>query len=107
MKPRRASVSYVGALRAFCAFFLLSTPAGMLRAQSVYSSITDATGAIVSGADATLTNTGTNEQRQSKSDSNGNYQFVNLLPGAYSISIEKTGFRRFTRQPICAVTKQA
>ena len=33
-------------------------------------------------------------------DTSGNYQFVNLVPGQYKVEVEKPGFRRFARDPI-------
>jgi hypothetical protein len=53
----------------------------------------------VAGATVTLTNMGTNEQRKTQSGGNGDYQFVNL-PGAYGVSIDNAGFKRFTRSPV-------
>ncbi len=75
-----------------------------LSAQTVYGSIvgtvSDSTGAVIAGATVNLTNTGTNELKTMQSDGNGNYTFVNLLPGNYSIAVEKEGFKRLTRQGI-------
>jgi protocatechuate 3,4-dioxygenase beta subunit len=65
-------------------------------AQTVYGSIvgtvTDASGAAIPGANVTLTNLGTNEPKSALSDNNGNYTFVNLLPGSYGIAVEKPAF---------------
>src|SRR5262245_3849375 len=67
---------------------------------SIVGSITDATSAAVQQANVTLTNLGTGERRAMQTDTSGNYQFVNLVPGQYKIEVEKTGFRRFARDPI-------
>jgi len=73
-------------------------------AQSVYGSIvgsvTDSSGAAIPAATVTLTNEGTNERRTLQSDAEGNYTFVNLLPGEYDIAVDKDGFKHFTRRPI-------
>lgn len=73
-------------------------------AQTVYGSIVgtvaDATGSGVPSASVMLTNLGTNEARTAQTDTNGNYTFVNLLPGNYAITIEKAGFKKLVRQPI-------
>ena len=73
-------------------------------AQTVYGSIvgtaTDATGSAVPGAKVTLTNLATNEPRTVDTDGNGNYTIVNLLPGNYSIAVERAGFKKLVRQPI-------
>jgi hypothetical protein len=37
----------------------------------------------------------------------GLYQFVNLVPGRYRVEVEKTGFKRFTREPITVEVQTA
>ncbi len=93
----------------FCKFslalaLLLASAATSLSAQTVYGSIvgtvTDASGAAITGAAITLTNLGTNEARSTVADDSGNYTFVNLLPASYGIGVEKAGFKKLVRQPI-------
>ena len=67
---------------------------------SVVGTVTDASGAAVPQANVTLTNIGTADRRAAQSDSAGNYQFVNLVPGQYKLEVEIKGFRHFTREPI-------
>jgi hypothetical protein len=73
-------------------------------AQTVYGSIvgtaSDPTGSVIAAASVTLTNVATNEVRNTQTEGNGNYTFVNLLPGNYTISVERTGFKKLTRQGI-------
>jgi hypothetical protein len=75
-----------------------------LSAQTTYGSIAglvaDSSGAAISGADVTLTNTGTAEKRVQQTGSDGLYSFVNLLPGQYRIEVEKPGFKRITRPDV-------
>ena len=77
---------------------ILLAMAAVAKAQSTSGSIIgtvhDASGSVIPGAKLTLTNTGTSETRALESDSNGSYQFVNLAPGRYEITIEKQGFKR-------------
>jgi hypothetical protein len=74
---------------------------------SVVGSVTDASGSAVPQAAVTLTNLGTAERRGMVTDASGNYQFVNLVPGQYKIDVEKTGFRRFAREPITVEVQSA
>jgi len=74
---------------------------------SIVGTLTDASGSSVPGAVVTLTNTGTSERRTAESDSLGNYQFVNLVPGRYKIEIEKTGFKRITRDDVVVEVQAA
>ena len=67
---------------------------------SIIGSVNDATSGAVPQANVTLTNLGTSERRSMLTDSSGTYQFVNLVPGQYKVEVEKTGFRRFSRDPI-------
>ena len=75
-----------------------------LSGQSSYGAlvgtVTDATGANVPAAAVTITSLGTNERRVAETDSSGNYQFVNLVPGMYRVEVEKSGFKRLTRDQI-------
>src|SRR5438874_2192671 len=84
-------------------FLLLLIWAGItsLYAQStgsVVGTVSDSSGASFAGGPVTLTNLGTSERRSGQTDINGNYQFVNVLPGRYKVEIEKEGFKRFTTE---------
>src|SRR6266404_688136 len=72
--------------------------------QNVYGTIagavTDTSGAAVANATVTLTNLDTAQKRSIETDSSGNYTFVNILPGRYKLEGEKTGFKKFVREPI-------
>lgn len=67
---------------------------------SIVGSVTDASGAVVANATVTLTNTGTSEKKTAQTDANGNYQFLNLVPGAYRVDIETMGLKHLTRDQI-------
>jgi len=73
-------------------------------AQNVYGSITgvvtDTSGAAVAKAAVTLTNLDTGQKRTIESDASGDYSFPNILPGRYKLEGEKTGFKKFLREPI-------
>ena len=72
--------------------------------QNVYGTITgtvtDASGAVISGAAVTLTNLDNGEKHSIQTNASGNYTFVNLLPGRYKLEGEKPGFKKFVREPI-------
>ena len=95
----------VGAI--FAAIFLLALAAFLpsgAGAQTAYGTIvgtvSDSTGAVVQGVNIVLVNTGTSEQHAVKSDERGNYQFVNLLPGAYKVTFERQGFKKLLRENV-------
>ena len=59
----------------------------------------------MSSTDVTLTNLGTNEKRKETTNADGLYQFVNVVPGQYSVEVEKTGFKRSHRSPVVVETQ--
>ena len=72
---------------------------------SVVGNVTDASGAAVPGTEVILTNLGTNEKRTETTNTEGLYQFVNVAPSAYSVSVEKAGFKRLVRSPVNVQTE--
>ena len=97
-----ATIASISRLGLGLALLLSAVPSGP--AQTVYGSIvgtvTDPSGAAIPGANVTLTNLGTNEPRTATSDTNGNYTFINLLPGSYGITVEEAAFKKMVRKPI-------
>jgi len=85
-----------------CFVWLLAAAAsfGQTFYGSIVGSVRDASSGAVTQANVTLINLGTAERRAAPTDSSGNYQFVNLVPGQYKLEVEKAGFRRFSRDLI-------
>jgi len=74
---------------------------------SLSGRVTDASGAAVPNAVVKIRNLATTWQRESTSDNEGRYQ-VNLLPpGAYEVSAEVTGFKRFVDREVRVQVAQA
>ena len=69
---------------------------GDVRAQVLYGSLTgtvsDPSGATVSGARVEALEVGKGVTQESATDGNGNYRFSALLPGVYKVSISAAGF---------------
>ncbi len=108
-RPSRLSLAQAAriALLVLCAaVFTLPLPAQTFYG-SMVGSVTDASGAAVPAAGVTLTNLGTGERHAIQTDGFGSYQFVNLVPGQYKVEVEKTGFRRFVREPITVEVQSA
>jgi len=87
-----------GRLRALV--FLATVPVLGLRGQQfgeITGTITDATGAVVAGAQVTARNTATEQVRTASSNDAGNYSLPYLTPGNYEIRVEKSGFKVTTR----------
>ena len=62
--------------------------------------VTDPSGAVVPGAQVKITEVGTGLVRSSESNSSGNYEFVDLPPGQYAVTVEQPGFKKMTRNAI-------
>jgi len=82
----------------------------MAPAQSITGSITgvisDSSGARISGAKITVTNTDTNTRSEATADSTGNYTALLLPRGNYRVEATASGFKRFTRQGVVLQIQQ-
>lgn len=83
------------------ALFGLLVSTSMLYSQSatsgaVVGTITDPTGAVVSGATVTLVQTSTNFTLKATTDKGGRYIFPSVTPGEYALTITAKGFRQTT-----------
>ena len=58
--------------------------------------VTDPSGAVIPGAEITVTNTDTGVIVNTKSDRTGNYTVPFLLPGHYSVQASASGFNSIT-----------
>ena len=61
--------------------------------QSIQGLVTDASGAIVSGAKVTVTNENTGISRTVETNTTGNYSFPIMSVGNYDIKVELSGFK--------------
>ena len=67
---------------------------------TVFGTITDATGAVISGAQVTILNQSTGLKRDALTDLTGQYRIAGLPTGSYSVRIEKEGFQTQVRDGI-------
>jgi hypothetical protein len=67
-------------------------PTGHIRGR-----VTDAASALVAGATVRATNIATNVTARTISNSDGNYELRNLIPGTYRVDAERVGFKRYVR----------
>jgi len=61
-------------------------------AGTVVGVITDQSGAVISGAQVTLTDAATGSSRNASTNAAGAYVFVNVNPGSHSLAVSKQGF---------------
>ena len=65
---------------------------GQATTGSIAGTVADATGAVVSNAAITATNTSTGVASRTTADFSGHYNFLSLPAGTYNLSAEQTGF---------------
>lgn len=68
--------------------------------------VTDPSGAIVGGATVTATNVATNVSRVTTTTESGAFNFPNMLPGTYTVTVEVGGFQKYTREQVQVRTNQ-
>src|SRR5215469_6247082 len=68
----------------------------------IVGTVMDQTGAAIAGATVTLIDTATSAVRTAITNESGRYDFPNVQPGKYNITISKTGFRqaKFSNQEV-------
>lgn len=83
------------------ALALMATLASeQLQAQILYGTlvgnVTDSTGAVIPGAQVTITNEGTGASRDGEANAAGGYQFPTVSTGTYRVEVRSDGFSTFT-----------
>jgi hypothetical protein len=88
--------------------FLFSSIAGYGQAGrgAINGSITDQTGAIIPGAKVTLLNKANGVTVHTTTNSSGNYAFISLNPGVYSITANEKGFVTIVHDDVTVTVDQ-
>src|SRR5438093_8870714 len=69
------------------------TPTGQ-----ILGTIHDSSGLVVPGAQIVVTNEATGQRVAARSSVSGDYLALSLVPGAYTVTVEKDGFKKFVHQ---------
>lgn len=70
-------------------------------------SVTDASGAVIPGAEVIATHLGTGVERRAQTNEVGLYSIPFLPPGDYRVVVQKTGFRQASREAVRIEVNQA
>ena len=104
----RAKEAFLCIVALLATAFLGSTP---LRAQLTTASlggiVTDSSGAVVPGANVTVRNTGTALTKSMPAGNDGSYLFPVLPVGAYTLTVEKAGFKTYSQSGIVLAVNQS
>ena len=93
---RRAHV----ALFLMLIFGLVNVAWGQTGTTSVRGSVTDKTGAVITGASVKINNLQTGYGRATTTGELGTYEFVALPPGTYTLTVEKENFRKYEQSSL-------
>ena len=92
------------------AALMLASPAALLAQASsgITGTVTDSSGAVIPGAQITVTNNATAVAHNVVSDSAGSYSLTGLVPGRYTITVTAEGFSKTVQNDVnVEVTVQA
>ena len=93
-------MKYVRSLRVFSAvcflsLFLLSSSSTWAQFRAgIQGVVSDSTGAVLPDVKVTLTSQESNPAREATTDASGTYTFNGLGPGGYTVSADKSGFKK-------------
>jgi len=97
-------------MRLIPVLFSLVSAASVLSAQTatgtITGTVTDSSGAVVSGAKVAVVNTGTTTRFEIVTNESGNYTAPLLQPGAYEVNVTAPGFKTFTQSGIVLRVQQ-
>ncbi len=79
---------------------IASSALGQAVSSTILGTVTDSSGAVIIGANVTVTETATQTSRTSQTNESGNYSFPDLPPGNYILTAEVTGFKKEARKDI-------
>src|SRR5207253_970138 len=83
------------------ALLLATTPAwSQVGTTSIRGVVTDKTGAVIAAAKVSLNNVGQALTRETSTSSTGEYEFLALPPGSYTLTVQMTGFRKFENKNV-------
>src|SRR5579863_3373130 len=104
---RRVGPAVLWAVAILC--LLLSTPS-RVAAQAlsgINGTVTDTSGAAIADANVTVTNVDTSVSKTAVTTSAGTYYVTDLIPGRYTVRVEKGGFKASIQQGVTVVTGAA
>jgi hypothetical protein len=72
----------------------------------ISGTVTDASGAVVTGATVKLTHDLSTQARSFTTDGNGSFTFVGIVPGAYTLNVTQAGFRTYEQKGITVAAQE-
>ena len=92
---QRSWVSAINCALQFCLVVVLAvTVRAQITSGTILGTVTDSAGQVVSGADVTITEVAKDASRKFTTDESGDFNAPFLIPGTYSVTVERQGFKR-------------
>ncbi|HXZ33488.1 MAG TPA: carboxypeptidase-like regulatory domain-containing protein [Terriglobales bacterium] len=85
---------------------LISSTPGQSTSGRILGRVADPTGAVLADVTITLTNQATGVSRTGQTNSSGDYNFVEVQPGTYTVTFEETGFKKNVQKDIIVNVNQ-
>lgn len=96
----RLSTQFIIQFLTLCLFLFLARGAWGQANAGITGTVTDTSGAVIPDANVTITNEGTSVSSKTTTSSVGTYSATGLIPGAYTLTIEKSGFKKAVQNHI-------
>ena len=96
--PSKRSFAFAGCIWSVCLLVLVSMAVGQTDTARLTGTVTDSSGAVVSGATITVTNSATQRSVSVTTAGDGNYSIPALAPGRYQVEVKQTGFKDYTQE---------
>src|SRR6266498_5525242 len=89
-----------------CAFLLVSAAWAQSTGGRILGRVSDSTGAVINGVQVTLINEATGVSRETKTDQNGDYTLIEVIPGNYHVEYVLQGFKKYVRANVTLEVNQ-
>src|ERR1019366_6983452 len=109
IRPNQLFTNNFTTMLAMVALFLMIGPQGLFAQTgraNISGTVTDAQGAVVAGATVTASNTATGLVTPTTTNGSGAYSILQLIPGTYTIKVEKEGFGAQEQENVTLTAEQ-
>src|SRR5437667_2145879 len=101
MHPSMARRSLAVRLAVFSLLTLLASPAlGQSTGGRILGRVADPSGAVLANVTIRLTNDATGVSRETKTNSSGDFNFLEVVPGNYTVQFEQPGFKKNVQKSV-------
>ncbi|MGB9445131.1 MAG: carboxypeptidase regulatory-like domain-containing protein [Candidatus Acidiferrum sp.] len=97
---------FVAVICFLCLLLVVQKSSAQSTGGRIRGTVTDSSGAAVTGAKVTLINEDTNASREAQTSGSGEYLFLEVPVGTYDINVTAAGFKKFERKSIVLVLNE-